>query len=145
MKATLEEGGGRSARTHPSEKKHPRKKPEGETRLGRGPKSPPWRTTVLNLFFKARPLVIGAHVSVGPEFVHAREIGRYWGLLCRWSGTSFLSSWKIVSASISGAGLRVKWGWWETWQGEVEFNFILSSLTHPSFLNCFLSTFPTFL
>ena len=29
-----------------------KKKPEGENRLEHGPKSPPWRTTVLNLEFK---------------------------------------------------------------------------------------------
>jgi len=27
-------------------------KPEGENRLDHGPKSPPWRTTVINLEFK---------------------------------------------------------------------------------------------
>jgi len=36
----------------PIKKKHPRKKSEGENCLGRGPKSSPWRTTVLNLVFK---------------------------------------------------------------------------------------------
>jgi len=71
MEATLEEGGGQSARTHPRLKKDP----EGENRLGWGPKFPPWRTTVLNLDFKPRPFVIGAHVGVGPECVHEREIG----------------------------------------------------------------------
>jgi len=60
MEATLEEGGHWSARTHPPSKK---KKPEGENRLDHGPKSPPWRTTVLNLEFKPWPLVILVGVS----------------------------------------------------------------------------------
>jgi len=92
MKVTLDEGGDRSAMTPPFKKKIQEQKPDGENRLVRGPKSPPWRTTVLNLGFKPGPLVIGAHVGVGPEFVHEREIGRYWGLLRRQSGTNVLSS-----------------------------------------------------
>ena len=44
----LKEGGDRSARTHPPYKKTP----EGENRLDRGPKFPPWRTAELNLEFK---------------------------------------------------------------------------------------------
>jgi len=54
METTLKEGGDRSARTHPPLKK----KIEAENCLDRGPKSPPWRTTVLNLEFKPWPLVI---------------------------------------------------------------------------------------
>jgi len=44
--------------------------PREENRLDHGPNSPPWRTTVLNLEFKPRPLVISAYVGVGSEFVH---------------------------------------------------------------------------
>jgi len=49
-------GGGGLVRkdTSPVEKKNP----EGENRLDHGPKSPPWRTTVLNLEFEPRPFVI---------------------------------------------------------------------------------------
>ena len=68
-------GGGVSVRKHTSPVKS--KNPEGENRLGQGPKYPPWRTTVLNLDFQPRPLVIGAHVGVGLEFVQGRKIGVY--------------------------------------------------------------------
>jgi len=49
MEATLEEGGGIGPQGHIPRKK---KTPEGENHLEYGPKSPPWRTTVLNLEFK---------------------------------------------------------------------------------------------
>jgi hypothetical protein len=57
MEATLEAGGDWSARHIPPSKT---KKPEGENRLDHGPKTPTWRTTVPNLEFKPRPLVIFA-------------------------------------------------------------------------------------
>jgi len=60
MEATLKEGGGTGPQGHIPHKKNP----EGENRLGRGPKSPPWRTTVLNLEFKPGPLVISAYHSM---------------------------------------------------------------------------------
>ena len=56
MEATLEEGGDWSARHIPRKKFQ--NKPEGENRLDHGPKTPPWLTTVLNLEFKPRHLVI---------------------------------------------------------------------------------------
>ena len=67
MEATPEEGGDWSARTHPPLKI--KIKPEGENHLDHGPKSPPWRTTVLNLKFKPRPVVIGALTSFVRHFV----------------------------------------------------------------------------
>jgi len=65
MEATLEEGGGRGpVRKDTSSVK--KKKTEGGNHLDHGPKSPPWRTTVLNLEFKPWCLfvVLVAHDAV---------------------------------------------------------------------------------
>jgi len=50
MEATLEEEGGSVRKDTPSEKN--KNKTKGENSLDHSPKSPPWRTTVLNLEFK---------------------------------------------------------------------------------------------
>jgi len=76
----------------PHKKKTRRRKPPC-----RGPKSPPWWTTVLNLEFKPWPFVIGAPSSHVRHFVVFLSRG------------FFLP--EISAQPPSGAGLRAEWGW----------------------------------
>jgi len=71
MKATIGEGGDWSARTHFFLKKVQEKKPVEEKPSGSRSQVPPMANhgIMLNFVFKPRPLVIGVHVDMGPEFV----------------------------------------------------------------------------
>ena len=74
-----------------------KKKPRRRKPPCRGPKSPPWWTTVLNLEFKPWPFVIGAPSSHVRHFVVFLSRG------------FFLP--EISAQPPSGAGLRAEWGW----------------------------------
>jgi len=66
-KSTVGERGDWSARTNPHIKKNHEKNLEEKPVWVRGP-SPPMADHVLDLGFKPRPLIIGMHVGVEPEF-----------------------------------------------------------------------------
>ena len=78
-----------------------KKNPEGENRLGWGPKSPPWTTTVLNLEFEPWPLVITTPLS------------HPWHFVVFLSREFFLP--EISAPPPSGTGLWAGCGWWKTW------------------------------